>query len=50
MKEGENDYKINLLLMDLLLTQPKTQINSKVFEIVCKYDKKFLQFILHNLL
>ena len=48
MKEGENDYKINLLLMDLLLTQPKTQINSKVFEIVCEYDKKFLQFIFSN--
>ena len=50
IKESEIDYKINLLLLDLLLTQPKTLNNPKVFEMVYEYDKVFLSFVFTNII
>ena len=44
-KDKEKDLKINLLLLDLLLTQPKTQQEPKLFELICEYDKTFLSYI-----
>ena len=45
IKDEEKDIKINLLLLDLLLTQPGTQQNTKVFKLVYEYEKKFFSYI-----
>ena len=45
IKDDEKDFKINLLLIDLLLTQPKTQQNPKVYELVCEFEKNVLSEI-----
>ena len=42
IKEDEKDFKINLLLIDLLFTQPKTQQNPKLYELVCEFEKNVL--------
>ena len=40
--DKDNDLKINFYLLDLLFSQPKTQINHEVFDIACEVDKNFL--------
>ena len=45
IKDEKKDIKINLLLLDLLLTQPKTQQNEKVYELIYDYEKKFFSYI-----
>ena len=44
-KDYEKDLKFNLLLYDLLLTQPKTRQDPKLFEFILEYDNKILSYI-----
>ena len=48
VKDTEKDLKINLLLLDLLLTQPKTQQNPDLFKLLCEFDKIFLSDIFND--
>ena len=43
IKDDEKDLKINLLLLDLLFTQPKTRLDIKLFDLICEFDKIFLE-------
>ena len=39
---------MNLLLLDLLLTQPQTQQNPDLFQLVCEFDKLFLSVVFND--
>ena len=45
IKDAQKDLKINLLLLDLLLTQPGTQQNTKIFKLIYEYEKKLFSYI-----
>ena len=45
-KENDKlDFKTKFLLLDLLLTQPKTQQNTELFNFIFEFDKSFLLYI-----
>ena len=45
IKDEQKDIKINLHLLDLLLTQTGTQQNAKLFKLLYEYEKKFFTYI-----
>ena len=47
---GKNEltYKTKILLLDLLLSQPKTQQNTELFNLIFEFDKSFLCDILDD--